>query len=158
MGSEMCIRDRDVTLNQVITKDQIEAGKLTFQGAANAEGSSYDTVKFAVVNANGEDSTPNTLTFDVTAVEDEATGSVTFTTNASGNAVQEGATVTADVSGLSAVSSIAVNVASVPVGKSSTLAIAPIVFSVTVVPPLLSSVVTLTNKCLPFNVPSAGIA
>ena len=37
----------------------------------------------------------------MTAVEDEATGSVTFTTNATANAVQEGATVTADASGLS---------------------------------------------------------
>ena len=90
----------DVTLNQVITKADIEAGKLTFQGAANAEGSGYATAQFVVQNANGEDSAPNTLTFDVTAVEDEATGSVTFTTDATANAVQEGATVTADASGL----------------------------------------------------------
>ena len=43
---------------------------------------------------------PNTLTFNVTAVEDEATGSVTFTTDATANAVEEGATVTANASGL----------------------------------------------------------
>ena len=90
----------DVTLNQVISKADIEAGKLTFQGAANAEGSGYATAQFVVQNANGEDSTVNTLTFDVTAVEDEATGSVTFTTDATANAVQEGATVTANASGL----------------------------------------------------------
>ena len=37
--------------------------------AANAEGSGYATAKFVVQNANGEDSAPNTLTFNVTAVE-----------------------------------------------------------------------------------------
>ena len=46
---------RDVTLNQVISKADIEAGKLTFQGAANAEGSGYATAQFVVQNANGED-------------------------------------------------------------------------------------------------------
>ena len=75
-------------LNQVITKADIDAGKLTFRGAANAGGSGYATAKFVVQNANGEDSAPNT--FDVTAVEDEATGSVTFTTDATANAVEEG--------------------------------------------------------------------
>ena len=44
---------------------------MTFEAAENASGTNYATIGFVVMNANGEDSTPNTLTINVNAVDDK---------------------------------------------------------------------------------------
>ncbi len=68
---------KDVTKNQVISAADIEAGKLKFKPSTDANGSGYATFQFAVIDnggtANGgvnTDTTPNRITFNVTAVND----------------------------------------------------------------------------------------
>jgi len=70
----------DVTPNQVILKPIIDSGLLTFTPAADANGAGYANFKFAVMDDGGTvnggvdtDQTPNTITFDVTAVNDAPT-------------------------------------------------------------------------------------
>ena len=71
----------DVTLNQVISKADIDAGNLTFTPAADASGTGYAVFQFAVTDDGGTsnggvdtDPTPNTITFDVTGVNDAPEG------------------------------------------------------------------------------------
>src|SRR5438874_1826335 len=67
-----------VTAGQLISKADLDAGHLTFAPAANANGAGYASFTFQVQDdggtANGGvnlDQSPNTLTIDVTAVNDE---------------------------------------------------------------------------------------
>ena len=60
----------DVTLNQVITATDIAANKLRFNPAADENGSSYTTFNFTVNDGDSDSSTPNTITVNVTAVND----------------------------------------------------------------------------------------
>ncbi|WP_116964856.1 tandem-95 repeat protein, partial [Fastidiosibacter lacustris] len=60
----------DVTLNQLITKADIENGLLTFTPANNGNGVSYASFNFRVRNALEEAATGATITFDVTPVND----------------------------------------------------------------------------------------
>ncbi|MCP5009762.1 MAG: hypothetical protein GY942_07285, partial [Aestuariibacter sp.] len=62
----------DVTLNQVISKANIDAGNLKFVPVANANGSSYDSFAFSVNDGTTDSASSYTLTIDVTAVNDEA--------------------------------------------------------------------------------------
>ncbi|HNN41502.1 MAG TPA: cadherin-like domain-containing protein [Nitrospira sp.] len=60
-----------VAAGQVITVADITAGNLLFTPAADANGTGYASLTFSVRDAqNTYDSAPNTLIFDVTAVED----------------------------------------------------------------------------------------
>ena len=82
----------------VAAGSSVEVGKigdLAFKPAADANGTGYASFTFTV--SDGEDaSTPaNTMTIDVTAVNDAATGEPTI----SGTA-QVGQTLTADTSGI----------------------------------------------------------
>src|SRR5205823_11883935 len=70
-----------VTLNQFIPVPDITGNKLVFTPAANANGNGYASFTFAVQDdggtANGGvdlDASPNTLTVDVTAVNDAPSG------------------------------------------------------------------------------------
>ncbi|MEM7466855.1 MAG: Ig-like domain-containing protein, partial [Pseudomonadota bacterium] len=70
-----------VTVSQTITVADITAGRLKFKPAVNANGLTYDSFTFQVRDdggtANGginTDATPNTITIDVTPVNDEPTG------------------------------------------------------------------------------------
>ncbi|MCP5010668.1 MAG: hypothetical protein GY942_11855, partial [Aestuariibacter sp.] len=60
----------DVTLNQVITKANIDSGNLKFVPVANANGSSYDSFAFSVNDGTTDSTSSYTLTVDVTAVND----------------------------------------------------------------------------------------
>ncbi len=55
----------DVTLDQVITKADIDAGKLTFTPAANASGDPYASFKFKVNDGKGESASAYIMTIDV---------------------------------------------------------------------------------------------
>ncbi|WP_199220340.1 VCBS domain-containing protein, partial [Limnohabitans sp. T6-20] len=71
-----------VQVDDVITKADLDAGKLTYQGALNGNGSNYASFLFKVQDNranNNEDTTPNTLTFNVAAVNDAAIISGTAT-------------------------------------------------------------------------------
>ncbi|MDD2653290.1 MAG: tandem-95 repeat protein, partial [Sulfurimonas sp.] len=73
----------DVTLNQVISVADINDGLLTFTPAANQSGTGYDSFEFAVVDNNGGvDETPQTMTIDVTPVNDLPTGTDNTVTTA----------------------------------------------------------------------------
>ena len=78
----------DVTLNQVITATDIAANKLRFNPAADENGSSYTTFNFTVNDGDADSATPNTITVNVTAVNDAPVG-VNDT-----DAVNEDATIT----------------------------------------------------------------
>ncbi|MFZ3015233.1 MAG: cadherin domain-containing protein [Nitrospira sp.] len=63
-----------VTAGQVVSVADITAGNLVFTPAANANGTGYASVTFSVRDSNNAyDTAPNTLTFNVTAVNDAPT-------------------------------------------------------------------------------------
>jgi VCBS repeat-containing protein len=71
-----------VQVDTVISKADLDAGKLTYQGALNGNGSNYTSFQFKVQDSrtsNNEDTTPNKLTFNVAAVNDAAVISGTST-------------------------------------------------------------------------------
>jgi hypothetical protein len=85
-----------VTAGQVITVADITAGNLVFTPAADVSGAGYATFTFSVRDSNNAyDTAPNTLTFDVTAVNDAPV----LTAN-TGSTVAEGGTDTIDSSEL----------------------------------------------------------
>ncbi len=62
-----------VTPGQIVTAAQISAGQLSFIPNLNDSGTNYATLTFSVRDADGGfDTTPNTLTFNVTPVNDGA--------------------------------------------------------------------------------------
>ena len=65
----------DVTLNQEITAADISAGKLTFDPASNANGAGYANFQFKVSDGTAYSAVTNTMTIDVTAVNDAPTAS-----------------------------------------------------------------------------------
>ena len=76
-----------VTLGQLVSAGDIAAGNLRFMPAANANGAGYASFTFQVQDdggtANGGvnlDPTPNTMTVDVTAVNDAPSGTDTTVT------------------------------------------------------------------------------
>ncbi|MFL5327544.1 MAG: DUF4347 domain-containing protein [Gemmataceae bacterium] len=82
-----------VTLNQFVSVADITGGLLQFASAANANGAGYSSFTFAVRDdggtANGGidlDPTPNTLTIDVTAVNDAPVNSVPASQDTAKNA------------------------------------------------------------------------
>ena len=79
--------------NQVIGTSDLS--RLVFTPAANANGAGYASFTFKVSDGVSESAAVNTLTVDVTAVNDPATGLPTITGTA-----REGQTLTADVSGI----------------------------------------------------------
>jgi VCBS repeat-containing protein len=63
-----------VTAGQVITAADITAGNLVFTPVADANGTGYTSFTFSVRDSNNAyDAAPNTLTIDVTAVNDAST-------------------------------------------------------------------------------------
>ena len=63
----------DVTLNQVISKANIDSGLLTFSPAINGNGSSYDAFDFSVNDGTVDSASSYTMTIDVTAQNDTPT-------------------------------------------------------------------------------------
>ena len=66
-----------ITAGQVVSVADITAGNLVFTPAANANGTGYASVTFSVRDSNNAyDTAPNTLTFDVAAVNDAPVNTV----------------------------------------------------------------------------------
>ncbi len=63
----------DVTADQVIPKADIDAGRLTFTPAENANGTGYATFMFKVSDGTAESDDAYTMTIDVTAANDAPT-------------------------------------------------------------------------------------
>ena len=68
----------DVSLNQVITKADIDAGLLRFTPAADANGTGYDSFGFTVNDGITDSVSSHTMTVDVTAVNDTPTVETTL--------------------------------------------------------------------------------
>ena len=83
-----------VSADDVVTAADIMAGNLEFTPAANANGAGHASFTFAVSDGT-EDSATYTMTIDVTAVNDAATGMPTITGTA-----RVGATLTASTTGI----------------------------------------------------------
>ena len=60
----------DVTLNQVITSSDITSGYLRLNPDASENGSPYTTFNFTVNDGDADSATPNTITVNVTSVND----------------------------------------------------------------------------------------
>ena len=69
----------NVTANATVTKAQLDAGNLKYTPPANANGSGYASFTFKVNDGADDSASAYTLTLDVTAVNDPATGTPTIT-------------------------------------------------------------------------------
>ncbi len=76
-----------VTAGQVVTAVDITAGRLVFSPAADANGAGYASLTFSVQDSHSTyDAAPNTLTFDVMAVNDAPTDLALSTNSVAENA------------------------------------------------------------------------
>ena len=82
-------------LPQTVSKADIDANKLKYSPPANANGSAYANFTFKVNDGADDSATANTMTIDVTAVNDPATGVPTITGTAT-----VGQTLTAVTTGI----------------------------------------------------------
>ncbi|WP_193372560.1 FG-GAP repeat domain-containing protein, partial [Planktothrix mougeotii] len=87
-----------VTANQVITAANIP--NLQFTPVANANGSGYANFKFTVNDGTLDSVAANTITIDVTAVNDAPTGNVSITGTATQNQTLTATNTLADADGL----------------------------------------------------------
>ena len=67
-----------VTVNQSVTKAQIDAGNLTYTPAADGYGSGYASFLFRVSGSTEASTLAYTMTIDVTGTQDVATGTPTI--------------------------------------------------------------------------------
>ena len=82
-------------LPQTVTKADIDASKLKYSPPANANGDDYASFTFKVNDGTVDSATANTMTIDVTEVNDTATGAPTIT-----GTLQVGQTLTAVTTGI----------------------------------------------------------
>ena len=94
-----------VTADRVVTTAQLDNGDLVFTPAANAHGSGYATFTFKVSDGEAESADAYTMTIDVTAVNDAATGAPRISGIATvGQTLTASTTGIADADGLTGVS------------------------------------------------------
>ena len=94
-----------VTADRVVTTAQLDNGDLVFTPAANAHGSGYATFTFKVSDGEAESADAYTMTIDVTAVNDAATGAPTISgTTMVGHTLTASTAGIADADGLTGVS------------------------------------------------------
>ncbi len=84
-----------VTADQSVAKADLDADKLVYTPPANANGEDFASFTFRVSDGTDESALAYTMTVDVTAVNDAATGQPTI-----GGTVQVGQTLTADLTGI----------------------------------------------------------
>ena len=84
-----------VTVDDVVTKAQIDGSMLTFTPVAGASGTGYASFDFKVNDGTDDSASAYTMTIDVTAVNTPATGAPTITGTA-----QVGRTLTAVTTGI----------------------------------------------------------
>jgi hypothetical protein len=79
MAGALKLNGADVTLNQVISKANIDAGLLQFIPVANANGAAYASFQFKVNDGTADAVAASTMTVNVTAVNDDPTVSAAVT-------------------------------------------------------------------------------
>ena len=82
-----------MVLDQVVTRTQIDEGKLKFVPDADANGSGYATFGFKVSDGTDESASAYTMTIDVTAVNDPPTAADNTVTTAENNLAAIGGSV-----------------------------------------------------------------
>ncbi|MEQ1599232.1 MAG: retention module-containing protein, partial [Methylotenera sp.] len=88
----LTLNGNPVVAGQVISDDDIIAGNLVFTPAADANGINYANFTFSVQDSAGAfDTVPNTLTIDVTPVNNDPT---VFGGNTSGSGAEDGGAIT----------------------------------------------------------------
>ena len=88
-------RGTAVTANDYVNKSDIDAGRLVYTPGANASGSAYASFSFRVNDGLVDSASAYTMTIDVTAVADPATGRPTISVR---NVYRVPAVLTSDVS------------------------------------------------------------
>ena len=97
----LAVNGTAVTADQAVSRAALDAGRLAFTPAANANGGGYASFTFTVSDGAAESAAANTITVDVTAVNDTATGRPTITGAADvGRTLMAVTTGIADVDGL----------------------------------------------------------
>jgi gliding motility-associated-like protein len=87
----------DVGIDQIVSIVDLQAGLFSYTPIANENGTAYTTFQFTVIDAADEESTPATMTIDVTPVNDPPT--VNSVSNQSTN---EDTPIVVNISGISA--------------------------------------------------------
>ena len=130
----------DVTLNQVITRADIDAGNLTFTPAADANGAGYDSFQFRVNDGTVDSAASYTMTIDVTAVNDapivDLNGSdgagtnytVTFTEDGGAVAVTDADAIVSDADDTE-FQYLGINLFNMPDGASEAIVVAGYTFT-----------------------------
>ncbi|MCP4963695.1 MAG: hypothetical protein GY926_00480, partial [bacterium] len=116
----------DVTLNQVISKADIDAGNVKFVPVTDANGTSYDSFAFSVNDGTADSASSYTMTVDVTAYNDapvvNAPGAALAATEQVGLAIHGSGFSVSDVdeagSGATATLSVGEGAITVAVGDS----------------------------------------
>ena len=90
------LNNTDISLNQFVTKADIDNGRLTYIPAANANGVGYDSFGFRVHDGTEYSASAYTVTLDVTPVNDVALGKPVIT-----GTFEEGQVLTADTAAIS---------------------------------------------------------
>ena len=94
-----------VTADQVVSRADIDAAKLVYNPPANANGDDYASFGFKVSDGTNESASAYTMTIDVTAVNDAATGEPAISGTARvGSELTAAKGTIADVDGLTSVS------------------------------------------------------
>ena len=94
-----------VSADQVVSRADIDADKLVYTPPANANGDDYASFGFKVSDGTNESASAYTMTIDVTAVNDAATGEPAISGTARvGSALTAAKGTIADVDGLTSVS------------------------------------------------------
>ena len=106
----LTLNDSAVTLDQSISRSDIEAGNFKFIPVVNANGTGYDSFKFTVNDGTADSSASSTMTIDVTAVNDAPIAA------ADTKAVTEDATLSVD-----AANGVLVNDTDVDAGSTRTV-------------------------------------
>ena len=92
----LALNSTAVTAGDTVTKSQLDANQLTFMPAADGNGDAYASFTFRVSDGTDESAADYSMTVNVTAVNDDATGKPTITGTA-----QVGEILTASTSGIS---------------------------------------------------------
>ena len=87
----------NVSADDTVTATQLENGDLTYIPPADANGTAYTSFTFTVNDGTADSAAPSTMTLNVTAVNDPATGMPTITAP---DVVRVPAVLRADLSGL----------------------------------------------------------
>ena len=133
-NGELLLSGTAVTAGQVVSLTDINAGRLTFSPEADEFGINYANFDFSVSDGQLFQTTPNTITIDVTGIQDPPTATnntITVDEESTGNALglttpsdPDGDTLTVTITGLPTLGTVFLSGGTTPVNNGDTLTIA----------------------------------